>query len=145
MATTPFTHMPPPQLTDAAADEWTQGFWDAAATEQLVATKCSSCATFRLPPGRFCRNCGSQEFTFEPLPGTGTVFSYTVVRQAMKGVPAEHVPYMPAVIDPDGAAGIRFVSAIVDCEPDDVVPGMKVKVVWQKVDDKLTIPFWAPA
>jgi uncharacterized protein len=140
-----FKNMPPQQLTDAEADEWTQGFWDAAANQKLVATKCSSCGTFRVPPGRYCRNCNSQEFTFEELPGTGTVFTCTVVRQGRNETEAANIPYMPAVIEPDGAEGIRFVSAVVDCEPDDVKPGMKVKVVFDKVSDELTVPYWAPA
>ena len=57
----------------------------------------------------------------------------------------DYVPYMPAVIDPDGAEGARFVSNVVDCEPEDVVIGMPVRVVWNHVSDTLTLPFWTPA
>jgi uncharacterized OB-fold protein len=134
-----FKHLPPVEMTDPSADEWTQGFWDAAANEQLVAPKCSACGTFRLPPGRFCRECGSQAFTWEPLPATGTVFTCTVVRDG------EGAPYMPAVIDPDGASGIRFVSALVDCDPEAVKPGMKVRAVFHRVNEALTLPYWTPA
>jgi uncharacterized OB-fold protein len=132
-------NVPPMRMTDPGADDWTQGFWDAAANEQLVVTKCSKCGTMRMPPGRFCRNCNSQEFAWESLPGTGTVFTCTVVRNGPEGA------YAPAVIDADGATDARFVSAVVDCDPDDVKPGMKVKVVWNKVSDTLTMPYWAPA
>ena len=133
------SNLPPIRMTDPAADDWTQGFWDAAANEELVATKCSQCGTFRMPPGRFCRNCSSQEFTWESLPGTGTVFTSTVVRSDPSG------PYAPAAIDADGAPGMRFISAVVDCDVDQVEPGMKVRVVFEKVNDKLTIPYWTPA
>jgi uncharacterized OB-fold protein len=73
------------------------------------------------------------------------VYSFTVVREA--AVPAfdGHVPFVPAVIDADGAPGMRFVSNVVDCEPGDVAIGMKVRVVWDHVSDTLTLPFWAPA
>jgi uncharacterized OB-fold protein len=40
---------------------------------------------------------------------------------------------------------MRFVSNIVDSEPEDVSVGMKVRVVWHHVSDTLTLPFWAPA
>jgi len=141
-----FEHQPPVTLTDPAGDDWTQGFWDAAAEGRLVVTRCSACQTFRVPPGRFCRACGSQEFTFEPVPGTGTVFACTVVRQPLAAQDADgFAPYVPAVIDVDGAPGARLVSAVVDCAPDDVAPGMKVRVVFDTVSDALTIPYWAPA
>jgi hypothetical protein len=55
------------------------------------------------------------------------------------------VPYVPALIEADGAPGIRFISNVVDCEPDDVEIGMKVNVVWHRVSDTMTLPLWAPA
>jgi uncharacterized OB-fold protein len=82
---------------------------------------------------------------FVELPGTGTVFSFIVVRHPLNPSMAEYVPYMPAVVDPDGAPGCRFVSNVVDCEPEDVAIGMKVRVVWNHVSDTLTLPFWTPA
>jgi uncharacterized protein len=145
MTTIAFKHMPPPFLDDPYADSWTQPFWDAAARETLTAPRCTSCGTFRLPPTRFCPRCHHQEMEFVELPGTGTVFSFIVVRHPLNPDMTAYVPYMPAVIDPDGADGARFVSNVVDCEPEDVTIGMKVRVVWNHVSDTLTLPFWTPA
>ncbi len=141
----PFTHMPPPLFTDPYADEWTQPFWDAANHEQLTAPRCATCGTFRLPPTRFCSRCRSQEMQFVPLVGTGTVFSVIIVRHPLNPELSNYVPYMPAVIDPDGAPGVRFVSNVVDCDPEDVGIGLRVRVVWNHVSDTLTLPFWTPA
>jgi uncharacterized OB-fold protein len=132
-------------LTDPSADERTQPFWDAAKQEQLVAPKCVGCGTFRMPPNIFCPRCMSRELDYVLLPGTGTVYSFTVVRDAALPAFEGHVPFVPAVIDADGAPGIRFVSNVVDCEPDDVIVGMNVRVVWEHVTETLTLPFWAPA
>jgi uncharacterized OB-fold protein len=143
--TVPFKHLPPPQMEDPSADAWTEVFWDAARREELVAAKCAACGTYRMPPGRFCRSCNSQEVVWEQLPGTGSLYSWTVVRQPLNPAASEHVPYVPAVVEADGAPGMRFVSNLVDCEPDDITPGMTVRVVWHKVNDELTIPLWAPA
>ena len=142
---TTFEYLPPPTLNDPAADDRTQPFWDAAANEQLVAPKCSSCGTFRMPPGRFCPNCLSMELEYEPLPGTGTVFISVIVHQPLTSAADDHVPYVAAAIEADGAPGIRFISNVVDCDPESVEIGMKVKVVWQRVSDTLTLPLWAPA
>jgi uncharacterized OB-fold protein len=87
----------------------------------------------------------SAEIEYLRLPGTGTVYSYTVVREATVPAFQGHVPFVPAVIDADGAPGVRFVSTVVDCEPDDVAVGMRVRVVWEHVSETLTLPLWAPA
>jgi uncharacterized OB-fold protein len=144
-AAKPFRNMPPPLLTEPYADERTQPFWDAARNEQLVAPKCAACGTFRMPPGRFCANCLSMDLEYEPLAGTGTVFTFIIVRHPLSPRASDYVPYMPAAIDADGAPGMRFISNVVECEPEDVKIGMKVKVVWNHVNDSLTLPFWAPA
>jgi uncharacterized protein len=141
----PFRNMPPPLLTDPMADERVQPFWDAAGKGQLVAPRCASCGKFRMPPSRFCSNCLSTDLEFVPLPGTGTVFTFIIVRHPLNPKAADYVPFMPAAIDADGAPGMRFVSNVVDCEPEDVKIGMKVNVVWNHVSDTLTLPFWAPA
>jgi len=142
---TTFEHLPPPSIEDPAADERTQPFWDATKEHRLVAPKCSNCGTFRMPPARFCPNCLSMELEYVPIPGTGTVFSSAVVHEPLTPAAEGHVPYVAAVIDADGAPGIRFVSNVVDCAPDAVEPGMKVQVVWHDVSDTLTLPLWAPA
>jgi uncharacterized OB-fold protein len=141
----PFKHMPPPLFDDPYGDEWTQPFWDAAKEEVLTAPRCTNCQAFRLPPSRFCPHCRHREMEFVRLPGTGTVFSFIVVRHPLNPQMSEYVPYMPAVVDPDGAHGCRFVSNVVDCEPEDVAIGMPVRVVWHHVSDTLTLPFWTPA
>jgi uncharacterized OB-fold protein len=140
-----FEHLPPPSLDDPAADERTQPFWDAAAKGQLVAPRCTECGTFRMPPGRFCPNCLSMELEYVPLPGTGTVFTSIVVHEPLRSGTEGHVPYVPAAIEADGAPGIRFISNVVDCDPDAVEIGMKVRVVFHPVSDTLTLPFWRPA
>jgi uncharacterized OB-fold protein len=140
-----FKNMPPPLLANPLADERTQPFWDAAKNEQLMAPKCANCGKFRMPPSRFCTRCLSMDLEYVPLPGTGTVFTFIIVRHALNPKAGDYVPYMPAAIDADGAPGMRFISNVVECEPEDVEIGMKVKVVWNHVNDALTLPFWAPA
>lgn len=144
IASRPYKYMPAPVLTDPAADEWTQPFWDAARDGQLVAPRCVDCGRFRMPPGRFCIDCLSQRLEYVPLAGTGAVFSYVVIRQPARPELADCVPYIPVVVDPDGAPGIRFVSNIVDCEPEDVRIGMPVRVVWHELSDLMTVPLWTP-
>ena len=51
-----------------------------------------------LPPRRVCPHCGSQDLTETPLPESGTVETFTVVRVATPQF-ADDAPYVTAVVD----------------------------------------------
>ncbi|HEY3941942.1 MAG TPA: OB-fold domain-containing protein [Acidimicrobiales bacterium] len=142
---TQFAYAPPPLVDDPHADEYTAPFWQATLREELTAPRCAACGTFRLPPHRFCHRCRAQALEWLPLPGTGTLYSFIVVRHPLRPDMADHIPYVPAVIEADGAPGCRFVSNVVDCEPGLVAIGMPVRVVWDHVNERTVIPRWRPA
>jgi uncharacterized OB-fold protein len=98
-----------------------------------------------MPPHRFCHHCRHQEIVWVALPGTGRVYSFIVVRQALRPDMAEYVPFVPAVIEADGAPGMRFISNVVECEPEKVSIDMPVKVVWDHISESFVFPRWAPA
>jgi uncharacterized OB-fold protein len=142
---TRFAYSPPPLLDDPYADEYTAPFWEKTLQEQLSAPRCTKCGTFRMPPHRFCPKCRAQEIEWVDIPGTGKVYSFIVVRQALRPDMLEYVPYMPAVIEADGAPGMRFISNVVDCEPEQVAVDMPVQVAWDHMSDTLVFPRWRPA
>ena len=41
--------------------------------------------------------------------------------------------------------GLRLVSELVECSPEDVTVGMPVEVVWEDVTDEVTLPLFKPA
>ena len=65
----------PSILDDPHADPTTQPFWDAAKEDRLVAPRCTTCGTFRLPPAPMCWVCQAHEVEWVELPGTGTVYA----------------------------------------------------------------------
>src|ERR1700722_5786441 len=95
----------PAMMRDPYADATTQPFWDAALEDRLVAPRCTRCGTWILPPQPFCFTCQGQEFAWTDLPGTGTVYTYTVVRPPLAPALAEVVPYVSAVVELDGTQG----------------------------------------
>ena len=64
--------------------------------------------------------------------GTGTVITPTVVHQAQTGYEM-FGPYCMAIIELD--EGPRITSQIVDCRPDTVKSGMRVKSVFRKLGE----------
>jgi uncharacterized OB-fold protein len=65
--------------------------------------------------------------------GTGTVYTYTVVRHAVVPILAEAVPYVVAAVDLD-EAGVRMVANLVGCDPEAVHIGSRVAVHWDDID-----------
>lgn len=135
----------PPLPETLAVDPWTAPFWEAARRRELVVCRCAACGERRMPPGPFCARCQSQAVGWEPLPGTGRVYTYTVIRRAAVAAHAGHVPYAPAVIELDGAPGIRCISAVVDCDDALLAVGLPVRVVWHALADGHLTPYFTPA
>jgi len=124
----------PALLTDAHADATTQPFWDAARQGRLVAPKCVGCGTFRLPPSPFCFECQQQDVEWVELPGTGTLYTFTVVRHPLHPDLIDACPYASGVVELDGTqgAGARMLVNIVDCDVDALTIGDRVKIVFDE-------------
>ncbi|MGX7680196.1 Zn-ribbon domain-containing OB-fold protein [Jatrophihabitans sp. DSM 45814] len=137
----------PSPMSDPYADELTQPFWDAALRGQLVAPKCTNCGTFILPPQPRCFVCQNDRFDYVDLPGTGVVYSFTIVRHPLAPHLREVVPYVSAVIQVDGTqgAGARLLLNVINVEPETVKVGDKVRIIFDKISDTLAIPRAVPA
>jgi uncharacterized protein len=136
----------PVSLDQPYADERTQPFWDAALDGRLMVPQCTRCGTFVLPPEAFCFNCQNDAFDWVELPGTGTIYTFTVVRHPLHPGLADVVPYVSGVVELDGTqgAGARMIVNIVDCNPETVAVGDKVRIRFDRVSDTYAVPRFAP-
>jgi uncharacterized protein len=136
----------PTILTEPNADDSTRPFWEAAVEGRLVAPRCVACGTFRLPPPPFCFVCRAREVEWVELPGTGTVYSFTIVRHPLAQMLAPVVPYAAGIVELDGTqgAGARMIVNIVDCDPEALRIGDRVEVVWEPVNEHMAVPRFRP-
>src|SRR5579884_2201127 len=95
----------PAPLNDPFADHTTQPFWDAALEGRLTASRCTGCGTCLIPPQPRCFNCQGEDFEWVDLPGTGRIYTFTVVRHPLAPHLAEVVPFVSGVIELDGTTG----------------------------------------
>ena len=93
-----------------------------------------------MPPSPFCPACRSQDIDWDELPGTGRIFTFTIVRHAVIAAVREHVPYVVAVVDLDGAPGARLVTNVIGAEPEEVQIDSAVAVVWQDCGEGVAVP-----
>jgi hypothetical protein len=97
-----------------------------------------------MPPTAFCHVCRSQELTWVELPGTGAVYTFTIVRHPVIPEVRASVPYVLAVIELDGAPGARLVANVLEVDPLAVHIGMPVTVAWDDVSDEVTVARFVP-
>jgi uncharacterized protein len=133
-------------LTETHASAMTQPFWDAALEDRLVAPKCTTCGTFRMPPSPFCFICQSRDVEWVELTGLGTIYTFTVVRHPLHPDLAAICPYVSGVVELDGTqgAGARMLVNIIDCDPDTVRIGDRVQIAWDHVNAEMTTPRFRP-
>ncbi|MFB6211209.1 MAG: Zn-ribbon domain-containing OB-fold protein [Halobacteriales archaeon] len=118
-------------------------FWRAAAEERLLFQQCGECGGKQLVPRSWCSYCGEDDIEWVESEGEGTVYSFTIIRQAAS-LPAfeEDIPYVVAYVELD--EGVRVCTNIVGCEPDDIEIGMPVEVRFDHVNDDIALPKFEP-
>ncbi len=125
--------LPLPEL-----DGLTQEFYAHCKNEALHFQRCSDCQTFRHVPREMCAACGSWNWEWTPASGRGRVFTWTVVARPLHPAFAQSCPYAPTVIEME--EGVRLLSELVDCTPDQLEIDMPVEVVYHAVTDEITLP-----
>ena len=115
-------------------------FWTGGRDGALLILRCGACGRWVHPPVAACPECGG-ELTPEPVSGRGTVFTFTVNHYAYN--PAVPLPYVIALVDLVEQDGLRLMTDIVHCNPDDVSIGMSVRVVFEQ-HDEIYVPLFEP-
>ena len=116
----------------------TQQFYDFCKQHELRFQRCKPCGAWRHVPREMCAECGSMEWEWAKSSGRGTVYTWTVVVRPMH--PAFHtaVPYAPVVVEME--EGVRLLSSVIDCAPEELEIGMPVEVTFQDVTDEVSLP-----
>lgn len=113
-------------------------FYDWCSKGELRFQQCSACGALRYVPRDLCASCGSLESEWVRSKGSGRVFTYTIAVRAMHPAFASEVPYAVAIVELD--EGLRMLSRVVDCPPDELRIGMLVYVDFQTVSETVTLP-----
>lgn len=128
---------PAPEITAHAAP-----FWAAAREGRLVIQHCPACGHHQHYPRPWCTSCLHEAIEFVDASGEGTIYTFTVIRRSPNPSFAARVPYVLAFVDLD--EGVRVVTNIVDCDPESVRIGQRVRARFEPIDDEHTIVLFAP-
>jgi hypothetical protein len=97
---------------------------------QMCIQKCNGCGHFSHPPRYYCSDCFSDDYSFVPISGAGTVYSYTLSQFTAEPAWKDEVPYLTLVVELD--EGPRVVAAAITDDPTTVEIGQRVTVVPQQ-------------
>lgn len=121
----------------------TQHFWDGARADELRLQRCDACDHVYFPPRPFCPACASRKVSVFAASGKATLYSYVINHRP--AAPGFTPPYAIAVVTLE--EGPRMMTNIVDCPqtPEALVLDMPLEVKFEKLDDAITLPLFAPA
>jgi uncharacterized OB-fold protein len=117
-------------------------FFEGARQGQLVVQACGECGTLRFPAQELCANCLSSQADWVKMSGRGEVYSYNVMHQVYHPGFAAEVPYAVVVIKLE--EGPKLVSNLVGVKPHEIRCGMPVEVVFEELNDQITLPKFRP-
>ena len=116
-------------------DAWSESYWRGAGEGRMVLPRCEH-GHLSYPPAPSCPRCGSRALTPTEVPGRGTVYSFTVVRQTSDPAFADDLPYVVALVELDAQPGLRLLTNIVGPDPERVDIGTPVEVVFEPRGDQ---------
>lgn len=119
----------------------TEQFWEATTDGRLLLKRCEDCGRVHYYPRAHCPHCGSKATDWTEASGHGTVYSFSVPRQA-GGEFGGATPYVLAYVEL--AEGPRMLTNVVGCDPDDVAVGMPVEVAFEAASDDAALPRFRP-
>jgi len=117
----------------------TQHFWDGTRENELRLQRCYDCAEVYFPPRPFCPCCSSRNIGVFQASGKATLDSYVISHRPH---PAFNGPYAIALVKLE--EGPRMMTNIVESEqtPEQLDLDMALEVVFQQMNDEITLPFF---
>lgn len=117
-------------------------FYRHAVAGALHLQRCASCGHHQHPPRWRCPTCGSLDLVWEPSPGRGVLFSWTVTHRAVDFVWGAVVPYATVVVQLD--EGPRVVGGW-DGELDELALDLPVALDLEPAGDEFAFLWFRPA
>ena len=121
-------------MSDVATPE-TAAFWREAAAGRFMLPRCGVCGRTHWYPRAVCPHCMGDVGTWFEAAGTGTIYSFSVMRRAK---PVYAIAYVRL------AEGPVMLTNLVDCDYDALRIGQVVGLRWRLDEGGRNVPCFAP-
>ena len=127
-----------PPVSEASAP-----FWDASREQRFVLPWSEARGGWLWYPREVDPEHPDSAIEWREASGEGVVYAASVMHRPGPGRDPADGPYVVALIEL--AEGVRMMSNVVGCPPEDVAVGMPVRLVWEPLADGRHIPQFTPA
>lgn len=128
-------------MLEPMIDADSRPYWDGIARGELLLQHCLDCTRTVFYPRALCPLCFSTDLEWRTASGSGTVYSYTVMRKAF-GRFATTPPTVVALVDLD--EGVRMMTHLVGVDPSDARIGSRVAFTVRSLADGPSLPCFTP-
>jgi len=120
-------------------------YWEGMKQHKLMLPVCQDCKQAHFYPRVFCPHCHSRNLKWTEASGKGKLYAFEILHRSFNPKVKTPLPYVLAMIELQ--EGPRMLSNLINVKPDPnmIRCDMPVEVVFSKVNDDFTLPFFQPA
>ena len=115
-------------------------YWQSAKNNKLMVQRVKNSNEYFLYSRQLTKNINDNDTEWIEVIGKGKIYSYTEVSAPAGPAFKEETPYIVASIELD--EGARIISNIIKTDIKNITIGKRVKVVFEKQSENLTIPMF---
>lgn len=115
----------------------TAPFWKGIREGKLVLQYCTEAKKFQHYPRPVSIYTGRRTLEWREVSGNGVIYACTVVRIPGPGLEGR-LPLCAATVELD--EGVRMIANILDCTPEQLAIGKRVKLAWDRLTDEQQYP-----
>lgn len=141
-----------PSITPPAPQPESDFYWEKCKAGELWLRRCTVCDRAYFYPRDICPfpECFSRGTEWIQSSGRGTLHTFAIVHRAPTPAFRSKVPFITAVVEleegariPTNLVGIEFAED--EIRPESIQCGMAVEVVFEELDENISLPMFRPA
>ena len=133
-----------PRVTPPVPQPESDFYWEKCKQHELWLRNCLDCNQPFFYPRDICPTCFSRNTNWIPSSGNGKIHAFTIVQRAPTPAFQDRVPFVAAVVELDEGPRIPTNIINVDADPDVVHVGMPVSVLFEDLDETISLPMFSP-
>ena len=134
-----------PRITPPVPQPESDFYWEKCKAHELWLRHCRACDQTYFYPRDICPGCFSRDTDWVQSNGRGTVHTFCIVHRGPTPAFAAKVPYVPAIVELEGGARMPANLVEVEADPAVIKCGMSVEVVFEDLDENISLPMFRPA
>ena len=135
---------PTPSIPRPVPQPESDYYWEKCRSHELWLRHCRACGNVYFYPRDICPDCFSRDTDWVQSSGRGILHAFSIVHRGPTPAFRDSVPYVAALVELE--EGARIPTNLVEVEPDPaaIICGMAVEVVFEDLDDTISLPKFRP-